>query len=416
LARFAAGIAARFGSRCAAAVAASVAIATLTGFAPPAVADPSPDDVRRQREVASQLDATADTQEAAVTAAQEKLRTLADQAGAALEAYEQAHTAAREHAEEAARQQALLEAATRDAASARVEIGRFASAAYRTTGGTGDLGPMIAVLDSHSPTDFWRGIAVLQSVGDQRAAALTRLRLAEDTQARATAAAREAATAASAAEATMRSRKATADALVAEQEQAVADLAEQLTRIRGQAAEANRKAAAMERALAVLASREPAAEAARRAALASGEVVLGPGECQGGEVDSWPNGMIPAALLCPLWGAPYQLLRADAAAAFTRMSKAYAEEFDRPICVTDSYRSYQMQVDLARRKPTLAAVPGTSNHGWAKAVDLCDGVNVFGTPTHEWLKANAPRFGWFHPGWAEPGGSRPEPWHWEYAG
>jgi hypothetical protein len=29
---------------------------------------------------------------------------------------------------------------------------------------------------------------------------------------------------------------------------------------------------------------------------------------------------------------------------------------------------------------------------------------------------NAPRFGWFHPEWAELDGSKPEPWHWEFAG
>jgi hypothetical protein len=29
---------------------------------------------------------------------------------------------------------------------------------------------------------------------------------------------------------------------------------------------------------------------------------------------------------------------------------------------------------------------------------------------------NAPRYGWFHPAWAELDGSKPEPWHWEFAG
>jgi hypothetical protein len=40
------------------------------------------------------------------------------------------------------------------------------------------------------------------------------------------------------------------------------------------------------------------------------------------------------------------------------------------IGVTDSYRSYDAQVDVARRKGLysqggLAATPGTSDHGWA---------------------------------------------------
>jgi hypothetical protein len=127
------------------------------------------------------------------------------------------------------------------------------------------------------------------------------------------------------------------------------------------------------------------------------------------------NGQIPAALLCPLWGSPGNMLRTDAATAFNAMSKAYAARFGHPICVTDSYRSYAAQVDVRARKPTLAAVPGTSNHGWGLAVDLCDGVQTFGSPTHEWLRSAAPVFGWFHPAWAEPTGSKPEPWHFEFS-
>ena len=39
-----------------------------------------------------------------------------------------------------------------------------------------------------------------------------------------------------------------------------------------------------------------------------------------------------------------------------------------------------------------------------------------GPAGYQWLKANGPLYGWTHPSWAEPGGSRPEPWHWEYTG
>jgi LAS superfamily LD-carboxypeptidase LdcB len=84
--------------------------------------------------------------------------------------------------------------------------------------------------------------------------------------------------------------------------------------------------------------------------------------------------------------------------------------------VTDAYRSFAEQVDLYARKPHLAAYPGRSNHGWGTAVDLCGGAQRFATPEHEWLRAHAPLFGWFHPSWAAAGGSRPEAWHWEFAG
>jgi LAS superfamily LD-carboxypeptidase LdcB len=66
------------------------------------------------------------------------------------------------------------------------------------------------------------------------------------------------------------------------------------------------------------------------------------------------------------------------------------------------------------RKPALAAVPGTSNHGWALAVDLCGGIHIAGTPQWTWMTANAGRFGFVQPDWARPGAEKPEPWHWEY--
>jgi LAS superfamily LD-carboxypeptidase LdcB len=141
------------------------------------------------------------------------------------------------------------------------------------------------------------------------------------------------------------------------------------------------------------------------------------GSCKGGDVSGYSNGHIPESALCPLWGAPGHRLRADAAAAFNRMSKAYAAHFGAPICVTDSYRSYAQQERVYAEKPGLAARPGTSNHGWGLATDLCGGIETDGTATNTWLRQNAGRFAWFHPSWGDPGGSGPyEPWHWEYAG
>jgi cell wall-associated NlpC family hydrolase len=129
----------------------------------------------------------------------------------------------------------------------------------------------------------------------------------------------------------------------------------------------------------------------------------------------YPNGLIPPSALCPL-GAGGHLLRCDAAAAYRAMSAAFAGAFGSPLCITDSYRTYAGQVRLYQQKPALAAVPGTSNHGWGLAVDLCGGIEVYGTPQYGWMKANAGRFGFLHPDWAEPGNGREEPWHWEYAG
>jgi cell wall-associated NlpC family hydrolase len=129
----------------------------------------------------------------------------------------------------------------------------------------------------------------------------------------------------------------------------------------------------------------------------------------------YPNGLIPPSAMCPL-GSGAHRLRCDAAAAYRAMSDAFAGAFGTSICITDSYRTYAGQVRLYGQKPALAAVPGTSNHGWGLAVDLCGGIERFGTPQYAWMKANAGRFGYLHPDWAEPGNGREEPWHWEFAG
>lgn len=128
------------------------------------------------------------------------------------------------------------------------------------------------------------------------------------------------------------------------------------------------------------------------------------------------NGRIPASAMCQLKTAPGQMLRCDAQAAFDRMSHAYEARFHTPISVTDGYRDYATQVILKQRKGRMAATPGTSNHGWALAVDLGGGINSFGSAQHAWMRANGPKFGWIHPGWARQTGSLPEPWHWEFYG
>jgi hypothetical protein len=127
----------------------------------------------------------------------------------------------------------------------------------------------------------------------------------------------------------------------------------------------------------------------------------------------YPNGFIPPTALCPT-GIGAHLLRCDAAAAFDALSEAYRSVFGTQVCVTDSYRTFDAQVRLYGQKPALAAVPGTSNHGWGLAVDLCGGAQSYGSAPYRWLAANAPAFGWINPTWAQPGAGREEPWHWEF--
>jgi hypothetical protein len=65
----------------------------------------------------------------------------------------------------------------------------------------------------------------------------------------------------------------------------------------------------------------------------------------------------------------------------------------------------------------LTTIPvGQSIHGeWSdgSAVDFAD-LGGFGAPRHDWLRSHGGEHGWYQPGWAQAGGSLPEPWHWEY--
>ncbi len=148
----------------------------------------------------------------------------------------------------------------------------------------------------------------------------------------------------------------------------------------------------------------------------NGQSVAGVGALCSKNDGAYPNGMLPAAALCPLWKAPGESLRPRAAAAFNSLSALYAKQTGHPLCVTDSYRSLSEQYAVKASRGMWAATPGTSPHGLGIALDLCGGINSFGTPAYEWMQQNGPLYGWYHPAWAEPGGSLPEPWHWQFAG
>ncbi|NUW43314.1 D-alanyl-D-alanine carboxypeptidase family protein [Nonomuraea rhodomycinica] len=127
--------------------------------------------------------------------------------------------------------------------------------------------------------------------------------------------------------------------------------------------------------------------------------------------NSFPNGLIPKAMLCPLQQKGHSL-RADAAIAFVSLNEAYRRRFGKQMCVTDAYRSLAAQQSVYYRRPGFAAVPGRSNHGLGLAVDLCGGVERYKSVEFVWMEQNSKKYGWFHPAWAY---SSPfEPWHWEY--
>ncbi len=128
----------------------------------------------------------------------------------------------------------------------------------------------------------------------------------------------------------------------------------------------------------------------------------------------YANGQIPVAALCELASAPGQLLRCDAAAQFDALAVAFTAKFGHSLVVSDAYRTFAQQAALKAQKPYLAAVPGTSMHGWGLAVDLGGGIGSGSSAEYAWLRSHAPAFGWDNPAWARPSGIKPEPWHFEY--
>ncbi len=123
------------------------------------------------------------------------------------------------------------------------------------------------------------------------------------------------------------------------------------------------------------------------------------------ELKAYGNGRIPASALSPIAGSDHQLWT-PAARSFEAMRAAAAAD-GVTIGITDSYRTYDTQVDLVRRKGLysqggLAAEPGTSRHGWGIALDL-----KLDSSAQSWIRANGATYG-FHENVAR------EPWHWEY--
>jgi LAS superfamily LD-carboxypeptidase LdcB len=116
------------------------------------------------------------------------------------------------------------------------------------------------------------------------------------------------------------------------------------------------------------------------------------------------NGRLQLAQLTQV--EPGHYLEPSAANKFEQMKTAAAKDGIN-LNINNAYRSYEKQVEMANRlglysQGGKAARPGTSNHGWGKAVDL----NVKANPgSFEWLKQNASKYGFKN--------IPREPWHWE---
>ncbi|MDX6198818.1 MAG: peptidoglycan DL-endopeptidase CwlO, partial [Actinomycetota bacterium] len=321
-------------------------------------------------------------------------------ATATLQAYQLRRRQAADATREAASQAERAAEAAHATDVARTNLQAYAGSLYRSGMVDSSLFIVSASLESRGPVQFLNGLRVAQHVAGSKGRAVSGLISAEADE-------RTAATAAKVAVARQRDAEAAAAVSNAAAMKVVAAYRKQVV---------DRRAALARSTDTLRLARQrdrnflTAAEIAR----AAGWAPTPP--CKGLDVSRYANGTIPLDALCPLLFTTSHRLRADAAYAFNAMAHEYAGAFSTPLCVTDSYRSFDAQVIVAAEKPTLAAEPGHSNHGWGLAADLCGGIESFDTTAHQWMVDNAPRYGWFHPEWAEIDGSKPEPWHWEFAG
>jgi hypothetical protein len=109
----------------------------------------------------------------------------------------------------------------------------------------------------------------------------------------------------------------------------------------------------------------------------------------------------------------------EAIVPFIELAIKYNAEFKESMQITDSYRPFERQVELAEDPATAdyAAIPGTSNHGWGVAFDVNgtyndadgDGKSSFeerkNTDVYKWLQKNGGDF-------TNPLDLK-EGWHWE---
>ncbi len=378
-----------------------------------ALAPPSAEELAAQKLEAERLAAEVDNHELALQTARRAIDEISQGAAEAREAERVALDAQAAAVAEQGTQLQRLDAASSLVRTRQGELGRWASQVYRDGGELSGIEDLMSLLESENTDDLSQRVATLELVGRWRGSVVDTVEEAQAVQEDATVRAQTAADAATAAAGQAVAARQLADSLLDQQRGQVALLQALLASTSEAATAAD---AETQRMAAARAEDEQQRLDSMSGQRKDNRVTGLVGDCVGGDVSSYPNGAIPSENMCPLWAAAGHRMRADAAFGFNRMSEAYALHFGDPICVTDSYRDYAGQVAVHQSKPTLAAVPGTSNHGWGTATDLCGGIQTFGSPQHEWMRANAPLYGFFHPGWAQQGGSRPEAWHWEFGG
>lgn len=144
------------------------------------------------------------------------------------------------------------------------------------------------------------------------------------------------------------------------------------------------------------------------------------------------NGKLAAGSLFPT-GQAGMLLVVAAAASFARTAAEVYRRYGWKVKINDAYRDYDTQVKLflarftttpvsgvinvwwngkrwyLRPGQSMAAIPGTSNHGWGLAIDV-DDLGGFNATKWKQFREVAARNGWNN----DEGKSIGEWWHWVY--
>lgn len=117
----------------------------------------------------------------------------------------------------------------------------------------------------------------------------------------------------------------------------------------------------------------------------------------------------------PLVGR-YKLV-AGADQALAAMNAAFRKQFGYDLKVNSGGRTYAEQAAAYARykagKGNLAAPPGHSVHEKGRAVDFGGPIQNARSREHQWLQANAGRWGFK---WTGKNFKQFEPWHWEWMG
>jgi hypothetical protein len=130
-----------------------------------------------------------------------------------------------------------------------------------------------------------------------------------------------------------------------------------------------------------------------------------------------------------IFNGPTSYFEENAAMAFNSLNEEHILTFGKPLTVSfisSSYRTFKEQVSVMKQKikegkPSEAATPGTSKHGWGIALDI-DGTHDGSrriNALYAWLAKEAPKYDIINPNWAQKSwgfGGIFEPWHWEYVG